>query len=135
MVCRDHLTLIAFDDRHQHFRRIKEIAPHLTIRDGMRPLPRTALRIASRALVELSLAVARHVVLLEQWIQGGPTKEKWRGPPGDQIPARRNSDPSGVTPSFTHYMPGFCVTQSPLGSTAALVRGNSLVAKSAISIK
>src|SRR3954466_10365095 len=74
MVCRDHLTLIAFDDRHQHFGRIKEIAPHLTIRDGMRPLPRTALWIAGGALVELSLAVARHVLLLEQWIQGGPTR-------------------------------------------------------------
>jgi hypothetical protein len=25
----------------------------------------------------------------------------------------QNSDPSGVTPSFTYYLPDFCVTQSP----------------------
>lgn len=34
-------------------------------------------------------------------------------PPGSPNPASRNSDPSGVTPSSPHYMPGLCITQSP----------------------
>src|SRR5262249_13651438 len=41
----------------------------------------------------------------------------------------RYSDPSGVTPSFTHYLPGLCFLQSPEGPNPALVRGNLLYSK------